>query len=253
MNPKLAQITGGIPDSSALKEQELFYKSLEPAQRLFLLVGPPLSGKSLTGGFVAHTYENLPHCILSDLIRNYLNDEINFVDGPRKQQYESYLRKMNHGTLLSDAFINEFVLSVLKNNPKGIILDGYPRTATQASFLLELTKAWSNKPFVLELDYDYSDPLELNARLTKRTTDATKSGRIRLDDTPEVIQTRLETYSKSTKPVFEILRAFPEIYLDKLEFHLSGRDTVPVKKEVVGKLSKVCNDPKLGYQQKLKS
>ncbi len=250
MTPSPVPSSDPVNGQGAFEQQAFLFKSLEPQQRLFLLVGPPLSGKSLAGGFIAHTYENLPHRIFSDMIRDYLNDELNFVSGPRKQQYESYLRKMNRGVLLPDEFINEFVQKVLENNPRGIVLDGYPRTVAQAEFLLELTKDWKQKPFVLELDYDFKDELELSTRLSKRTYDAQKAGRIRLDDTEEVIKVRLGFYESLTKPLFAQFTKDSEIKTTKVEFHLSGRETTVVKKEVVGKLSQICSDPTLGYKLK---
>lgn len=249
VTPSSQAPTGITPD-----QQAFLYKSLEPKQRLFLLVGPPLSGKSLAGGFVAHTYENLPHRIFSDMIRDHINDELNFVSGPRKLQYESYLRKMNQGILLPDAFVNDFVQKVIENNPKGVVLDGFPRTQAQAKFLLELTKDWKQKPFILELDYQFRDEEELHARLSKRTNDAQKGGRIRLDDTEEIVKVRLDVYEEQTKPIFqEIFTEGSAIRSTKVEFHLSGRETSIVKREVVGKLSGICSSPELGYKLKPKS
>ena len=82
----------------------------------------------------------------------------------------------------------------------GFILDGYPRNLAQAEALDEmLNEVGRSLDVVLELQVP--DRRELMDRMLKR---AAEEGRA--DDTPEVIQRRLETYDRETAPLVEYYR-----------------------------------------------
>jgi len=82
----------------------------------------------------------------------------------------------------------------------GFILDGYPRNLAQAEALDEmLNEVGRSLDVVLELQVP--DRRELMDRMLKR---AAEEGRA--DDTPEVIQRRLETYDRETAPLIEYYR-----------------------------------------------
>lgn len=75
------------------------------------------------------------------------------------------------------------------------ILDGFPRTTEQAEWLKEQA---TNGRFAIEGVVElYADNEELISRLMKRG---------RVDDTPETIQKRIDTYNEKTQPLIDWFR-----------------------------------------------
>jgi adenylate kinase len=115
---------------------------------------------------------------------------------------------MDRGELVPD----DVVVSVVANRigetdaANGFILDGFPRTVTQAEALdQELAAKGIKLDAVLELEVD-EDAL-LN-RIRGRAEEAAKSGDcIRKDDNPEVLKTRLDVYRARTAPVTKYYRS----------------------------------------------
>lgn len=144
---------------------------------------------------------------------------------------------MERGDLVSDDLVEEMVAQRLQQDDakRGFILDGFPRTVEQAIWLdgflkhgiFDNQKSKNPKqanlaPIVIRMDVDYN---QLKLRLTGRRSCPT-CGRIynvhsqpasvdevcdvdssrlviRDDDREEVIQERLATYERLTKPVAE--------------------------------------------------
>ncbi len=79
---------------------------------------------------------------------------------------------------------------------RGVILDGFPRTESQAEILDSMLKEQNLKidaVILLEVDED-----ALVKRLSERQHE---DGSRRADDHPEVIHSRLEAYRKQTAPI----------------------------------------------------
>src|SRR3954467_7128270 len=83
---------------------------------------------------------------------------------------------------------------------KGFILDGFPRTVPQAQALDALLKKKHMKlDAVVELRVNES---ALLARVESRVAEMLARGeQVRIDDTPEVLSTRLASYRKLTEPL----------------------------------------------------
>jgi len=115
------------------------------------------------------------------------------------QQAQSYVEK---GDLVPDQLIIQFIKQRLLepdvNN--GWILEGYPRTAFQAEELDFLLKKLDQK-------LDWAIYLRVSDAVMKERA----LSRALSDDTPEVIERRLDTFKQSTIPILEYYQ-----YCDRL-------------------------------------
>lgn len=156
-----------------------------PQPLIVLLVGPPGSGKGTQAERITAKYE-IPSFSTGALLRAEVK-----AGTPLGQRVSQIMAK---GELVPDEAVNDIVRRRIgeKDAEKGFILDGYPRTVSQAKFLDALLGGRFNvKPLVIHLDVPDDVVLE---RLTARG---------RADDKPEVIRDRLKVYHEETAPILE--------------------------------------------------
>lgn len=161
-----------------------------------ILIGPPGAGKGTQAKKLAENL-GLVHISTGDLIRE-------------EQKNDTKIGKLacqliDKGHFLPDVVVVQMVKQKIIDNPTalGFIFDGFPRTVDQAKTLdefLNLRKTPINKIFSLEIDVE-----SVKTRISERAVVEN-----RIDDSPEVVQTRIETYNKQTLPV---LNYFKEGYL----------------------------------------
>ena len=188
-----------------------------------VLLGPPGAGKGTQSKRITEHYR-IPQVSTGDLLREHVKQGT-----PLGLQVRDLLAK---GELVPDNLVCDIVAWRLRepDAQRGFILDGFPRTATQAVWLDAFLKfeffdsrkspVWL--PIVVCMKVDYN---KLLLRITGRRTcplDGTiyniysnpprvdetcdKDGAklvIRDDDRDEVIRERLETYDRQTRPVAE--------------------------------------------------
>jgi len=159
---------------------------------------------------------NYPHISTGDMLREALKNETEL--GKRVKKY------MDSGTLVPDDLVDDIVTDRLGQEDcrRGFILDGYPRTISQAEFLSSLFAKDGTSVLILGIEVEDS---ELIARLSSRWTcpicgktfndrlDSSKVGGQcdecgamlvqRKDDAADVIAERLQVYHKATKPLFQ--------------------------------------------------
>ena len=185
-----------------------------------VLLGPPGAGKGTQAKRIMERYL-IPQISTGDILR------YNVAQGTELGMVAKAV--MARGELVSDDLVCEMVRQRLSQPDckRGYVLDGFPRTASQAGWLDALlddklfdnsrpTRAW---PIVIRLDVDYN---QLLLRITGRRSCPT-CGRIynihfqppasdeicedgsklvtRNDDRLEVIQPRLAAYQEQTAPV----------------------------------------------------
>ena len=188
-----------------------------------VLLGPPGAGKGTQSKRITEHYR-IPQVSTGDLLREHVKQGT-----PLGVQVRDLLAK---GELVPDNLVCDIVAWRLRepDAQRGFILDGFPRTATQAMWLDSFLKfeffdsrkspVWL--PIVVAIKVDYN---KLLVRITGRRTCPT-CGRIynvhsqpprvdevcdvdstrlliRDDDRDEVIRERLETYDRQTRPVAE--------------------------------------------------
>ncbi len=132
---------------------------------------------------------------------------------------------MAAGGLVPDDSVNRMVEDRISFDDckAGFILDGYPRTVSQAKWLAEKLIAKKMRPMVVHLEVDYN---VIVARITGRrqcpvcgtlynlATDATKVAcdlegaklEIREDDQEDVVRERLLAYDRQTAPVLAFFK-----------------------------------------------
>jgi len=163
------------------------------------MLGPPGAGKGTQATKIAARL-GIPQLSTGDMLREAVASRS--TSGLRAKHI------MDRGELVPD----DVVLSVVTNRidhsdtVNGFILDGFPRTVTQAEALdQELATRGIKLDAVLELEVDEDALLD---RIRGRAEEAANNGEcIRSDDNPEVFKTRLDVYRAQTAPVTEYYRS----------------------------------------------
>ena len=152
-----------------------------------VIFGAPGSGKGTQSELIIKEY-GLDHISTGDVLRSEIKNETELG-----QIAKGFIEK---GQLVPDELIVDMLAKVLdsKENSKGVIFDGFPRTIPQAKALKEmLNKRGTDVSVMLNLQVEEE---ELINRLLER-------GKIsgRSDDNLETIKSRLEVYHNQTAPL----------------------------------------------------
>ncbi len=152
-------------------------------------MGPPGAGKGTQGEILAEAWQ-VPKIAPGDIFRAEI-----------KQGTELGLKVKSFsdsGRLVPDEVVIEVIESRLRqpDTQVGWILDGFPRTVTQAE-ALDALLAEINQPYDAVVNLDVPDQFLVD-RLLARAIDQGRA-----DDTEEVIKNRLEEYNAKTRPLLE--------------------------------------------------
>ncbi|MHC5797688.1 adenylate kinase [Lacisediminihabitans sp. FW035] len=157
-----------------------------------LIVGPPGAGKGTQSARLLETY-SIPAIATGDIFRKNIKDQT-----PLGVEVKAIV---DAGDYVPDSLTNALVKSRLEEEDAldGFLLDGYPRTLEQVSYLDDLlaTKGQSLDA-VIQL---VADQEEVVTRLRKR---AIEQGRT--DDTEEAIRHRQHLYGRETTPLIAVYR-----------------------------------------------
>ena len=157
-----------------------------------LIVGPPGSGKGTQAARLTETY-GIPAIATGDIFRHNIKTQT-----PLGIQVKAII---DAGDYVTDELTNELVLSRLSEEDAldGFLLDGYPRTLAQVTYLDELLAGrGQGLDAVIQL---VADKEEVVTRLRKR---ALEQGRT--DDTEEAIRHRQDVYARETMPLIAVYR-----------------------------------------------
>jgi len=152
-------------------------------------MGPPGAGKGTQAKFIAEKF-SIPHISTGDIFRENLKKET-----PIGLEAKGY---MDRGEYVPDEVTNRIVADRLTwpDAKNGYLLDGYPRTLDQVSFLEKTLSSKGEKlDRVIELVADINT---LITRLLNRAKEQNRN-----DDTEEVITKRLEVYLAETAPIID--------------------------------------------------
>jgi adenylate kinase len=159
---------------------------------LLVLMGAPGAGKG-TQAKLLQDLLGLPQVATGDLFRYNLKNQTEL--GQLAKQY------MDKGELVPDAVTVGMVKERLSRPDcaRGALLDGFPRTRTQAAALDSLLAELNGRINVVPYIHVETDVLV--ARLLKR---AELEGRA--DDNEETIRTRMMVFEEQTKPLLDYYR-----------------------------------------------
>lgn len=188
-------------------------------QRYIILLGPPGSGKGTQAARVGDSL-NLPHVASGDLFRYNLANETEL--GLKAKVY------MDRGELVPDDITIAMVLDRLSQPDcaEGALLDGFPRTLSQAEALDQALAAQGRKvslvPFIAVPDEvvverlsgrricrECQTPFHVVYNPFESCPFQKCQGEYlyqRDDDKPETIRSRLKVYWKQTSPLIDYYR-----------------------------------------------
>lgn len=149
---------------------------------MILLMGPAGAGKSMQGHKLADEY-GFAYISTGEVFRL-------LITGRRRAE-------MLEGKLLSDAETINVMDKVFEivDVKQEFILDGFPRTANQVTWMQgQIAAGRFDTPVVIHLDVPEA---EIRKRLSSRG---------RPDDTEEAITRRYESYDKETRPILDKMR-----------------------------------------------
>ena len=148
-----------------------------------IFLGPPGAGKGTQAVALAQKLQ-IPHISTGDILRQALQARSPL--GAKAQNY------MDRGELVPDNLVQAMVEERLHQDDtsSGWILDGFPRTVSQAEFLDGLLQKLGHSGAQV-INLDVPDDILIERLL----------GRGRPDDTEDVIRRRLEVYHADTAPL----------------------------------------------------
>jgi adenylate kinase len=158
-----------------------------------IFLGPPGAGKGTQAQSLAEAH-GIPHISTGEILRDAVAQQTKL--GKQAKAF------MDAGDLVPDALILEMVRDRLtqSDTASGWLLDGFPRTVTQATFLDQLLQE-INQSCDHVINFDVPDE-KLVARLL---------GRGRQDDNEDVIRNRLVVYRAQTEPLIEFYQGRGEL------------------------------------------
>jgi len=152
-----------------------------------VLIGPPGAGKGTQAKLLSNKHGYI-HISTGDLIREEQKKDTAIGQLATKL--------IDQGNFLPDEITIQIVKQKVIDNPSatGFIFDGFPRTVEQAK-ALDFFLTHRQTPISNVLVFELSDEV-----VKKRIEDRSKKEN-RVDDSPEVIQTRIHNYKTKTEPI----------------------------------------------------
>ena len=176
-----------------------------------IIMGPPGAGKGTQAALIKEAY-NIPHISTGDMFREAIKNGTEM--GLAAKSF------MDNGKLVPDSVVIGIIKDRIKDDDckNGFILDGFPRTTSQAEALDEmgveidvvLALEVSDEKIVERMSgrrtcicgatyHTVYNPTKDNIHCDKCGAELT----IRKDDDPAVVKSRLDTYHKETEPLVE--------------------------------------------------
>lgn len=213
-----------------------------------VLLGAPGSGKGTVGEILAKDL-NLAHISTGDLFRENLKNKTEL--GQKAQEY------MDKGELVPDEITIGMLSERLKSDDvvNGAVLDGFPRTGAQAVSLDKMLSNMNAKvDMALNIDVPFDEIVEriANRRSCRGCNEIYNivfspskvegicdkcGGELyqREDQKPEVVQNRLEVYSKTAQELIEYYTK-ANVLVTKKAGDKAGKTSYDVAREIIMEL-----------------
>lgn len=185
-----------------------------------VFLGPPGAGKGTQASLLLQRYGTVS-LASGDILR----EAIRRGDGVGQQ----VVKCMERGELVPDDLITELILQRLTTLGKeqSFVLDGFPRTESQAKALDEWLEKSGHQPLDRVVDFDIAEDKIIRRLAGRRICGGCGSSyhveklpprkegicnrcggalRMREDDRPETIKTRLGVYHQQTEPLLNFYR-----------------------------------------------
>ena len=181
---------------------------------IYILTGGPATGKGTRSDILAKAL-NIPHIATGDMLRNVAKTN------------EDIAQKLQKGELISDDIITKLLEDRINEEDckPGFVLDGYPRTYSQAVLLDELLKR-NNRQITKVMELVVQDEWAFKRILERKKCDkcgesygidfppkvedvCDKCGghlSVRTDDTKETLTKRINTYKENAKAILDFYR-----------------------------------------------
>lgn len=172
-----------------------------------ILLGGPACGKGVQAKLICEKYDLL-HISTGDLLRDEMKKDTLLA--------KKIKQTITNGELVQDDIVIELVKNkIAKNDKKGYLLDGFPRTMQQAIMLDE----FDVPDIVILLETDYKTALSrvlsrrvcLNCKASLAKSELVNnhcpicsgSVSVRLDDNEDVFKSRYEIYKMQSAPLIK--------------------------------------------------
>ena len=157
----------------------------------YIMIGPQGAGKGTQSTLLSHTF-GFVHISIGEIFRWHVDNHTKL--GSRVTRITA------QGRLVSDEIVEEVVRERLELHDwrHGFVLDGFPRTPSQASYLFE---NWNlDRAIYLDLP---------DASVSRRVMTRAQAGEgggftKRADDNPEALRHRLSEYHLKTQPLLKL-------------------------------------------------
>ena len=157
----------------------------------YIMIGPQGSGKGTQARLLCKDFD-LSHISIGDIFRWHMQNHTKLA--ARIQ------RIMGQGLLVPDEIVEEVVRERLHQHDwnHGFVLDGFPRTLSQAQFLFE---NWNlDKAIYLDIPDEVVHQRVMHRAKVGEGDGFTK----RADDNPDALAVRLREYKEKTAPLLEL-------------------------------------------------
>ena len=185
-----------------------------------IFFGPPGAGKG-TQAKIISKFINLPHLSTGDILRAKIKEQDSLALKLRDI--------MSSGNLVSDDILNEIVSEKLSIEcKKGFILDGYPRTLDQSSFIDSFFKKQS---MTIDLIFNINISFDtIKERILKRSVEEGRE-----DDNIDVIQNRYNAYLNTTQLVSD----FYKTHNNQIFYEIDGNNQID---KITSKIKKIIKN-----------